>query len=108
MGNEMRKITYLKNAYKTLSDYESNARRRIIEANTFPEFGRVFVFDMEKGILYFGELRRKWRFVTESFHPLEGFFGEIKKIHTTNKHINSVRSGLRMSILLLSIFRFSR
>jgi phage-related protein len=28
----MRKITYLKNAYKTLADYEKGTRKRIIEA----------------------------------------------------------------------------
>ena len=28
----MREITYLKNAYKTLADYEKDTRKRIIEA----------------------------------------------------------------------------
>ena len=34
----MRKITYLKSAYKVLSDYDMNTRKRIIEAiNKIPQ-----------------------------------------------------------------------
>lgn len=38
MVNEMKKITYLKNAYKTLTVYDKDTRKRIIEAiNRIPQ-----------------------------------------------------------------------